>query len=269
MDFTFDREPIAGKPVSVIIPVNGAAAELPALLETTHKVLASLKRPSEILVVHEGAGAAAVEQLRGRIPELKGIVSEAGSGEGGAVAAGLAAAAYPLVFLLPADCGVAPSVLPKFLEKIDEVDIVAGVRKGLSRWDRFRTGGSGWWLYGVTLTDVACPVRLYRRSLFADWPLQAKSGYVHIEIAAKANFCGALMAEAEVEALPAPAAPAGGDGAWADLRRVFLNPKFRYRAPEQPATTPAAAAAGHTPAPAKTRDIAEALPHHPDTLRGD
>jgi dolichol-phosphate mannosyltransferase len=228
MKVNLDREPLADKPVSIVITAYQNAGQLPALLEQARAVLAILKQKGEIILVDDGStDGTAVEAAdwKMRFPELTVLRQETHEGEGNAVRIGIGAARHPLVFTLPANCATPPSVLPRFLEHINEVDLVAGVRQGLSRWQRFRQGGSGWWLFGVTLSDVACPVRLYRRSLLGRWPIQAQGPFVHIELAAKLNFCDALMTEVEIEGA-ARRDSAGEPSSWSDLRRIFFRPSF-------------------------------------------
>lgn len=228
MDVDLQREPIATKGISVVITATKDVPGLAELLEHLSRVLSALKRPCEVLLVEESGRAFASSDVvawKSRCPELSVLPCETPSGEGGATRAGLVAVSQPLVFMLPANSGVTPDVLPRFLERIDSADLVAGVRKGTTRWQRFRQGGSGWWLFGVHLQDIACPVRLYRRTVLGRWPLQSQGPFIHEEIVAKLNFCGALMAEVEIDGA-ADRGVTGDRSAWRDLRRLFFRPVF-------------------------------------------
>jgi glycosyltransferase involved in cell wall biosynthesis len=80
-------------------------------------------------------------------------------------------------------------------------------------------------LFGVRYHDVACPVRLMRREIFARIPIQSNSGFAHVEVLAKANFLGHLMSEEVPLNVPPPA-----HGDWRYLLRdgmeVFRHPDF-------------------------------------------
>jgi hypothetical protein len=91
-------------------------------------------------------------------------------------------------------------------------------------------------LFGLRYHDVACPVRLIRREIFARIPIQSEGSFVHVEILAKANFLGHLMAEE----VPLPLGPrADGDGfalVWRDAKRLMQNPDFGPAVLPAPAT---------------------------------
>lgn len=235
MNLSFERDPIASQPISILVPVHNSGERVRAFLDEAKKAIGSLAQPCELLVIDEGSTddtARFVEEKAAQFPEVKLLRQPSFSGEGHAVREGLAAAQHPLVFVLPLRAGISPNVLPQFLAEIDAVDCVAGVREGLGRWQRFRSGGSGWWLFGVRLADAACPVRLYRKSVFR-WPLQSNGPFVHIEIAAKANFAGCLMSEVNLPAVRADGLLAGEPNGWRELNRLFNWPRFQAKSTDR------------------------------------
>jgi glycosyltransferase involved in cell wall biosynthesis len=89
-------------------------------------------------------------------------------------------------------------------------------------------------LFGLRYHDVACPVRLVRRDIFARIPIQSDSTFAHVEVLAKANFLGYYMAE-EVPLDISPQAYAG------DLAAIRRDGKQVFRRPDfGPAVLPAA-----------------------------
>ena len=99
--------------------------------------------------------------------------------------------------------------------------------------------------FGVRNRDVLCPYRLIRREIFARIPIQSNGPFAHIEILAKANFLGCIMAEDVAlgdVGRPVKAEPRDGPGEhfFKDCRRVFDRPDFGpifVPTPEKPATT--------------------------------
>jgi glycosyltransferase involved in cell wall biosynthesis len=90
-------------------------------------------------------------------------------------------------------------------------------------------GHLGWLVvrivFGLRTRDVFCPFRLMRRSIFARIPIQSDGPFVHVEILAKANFLGCVLAE-ELP-LAVPAGPIRGrETLWRDGLRVFRKPDF-------------------------------------------
>jgi glycosyltransferase involved in cell wall biosynthesis len=99
----------------------------------------------------------------------------------------------------------------------------------LPGWLGWRRYG-GWLLarlfFALRYHDVACPVRLMRRDIFARIPIQSDSAFAHVEVLAKANFLGQMMTEEVPLDITPP--PYAGDWPrlWRDGRRVFSHPDF-------------------------------------------
>jgi glycosyltransferase involved in cell wall biosynthesis len=99
----------------------------------------------------------------------------------------------------------------------------------------------GWFLTRVVFAlrhhDVTCPFRLFRRGILARIPIQSNTAFAHVELLAKANFLGHMMAE-EVPIAVRPGPYRGDFGKmWREGRRVFDHPDFG------PPVLPAAGAA--------------------------
>jgi glycosyltransferase involved in cell wall biosynthesis len=81
-------------------------------------------------------------------------------------------------------------------------------------------------LFALRYHDVASPVRLMRKDIFARIPIQSDSSFAHVEVLAKANFLGHLMGEE----VPLPLAPRRYRGdlgvLWRDGKRLFNEPDF-------------------------------------------
>ena len=170
--------------------------------------------------------AARAEALLDRFPRLEVLRHETPRGVGGAVRTALAAAKQPLFFYTLCDPRYRPDDLPRLLAVIDPVHLVGGYRAGRPVPVFWRTVGMltrvlcrivfgaaptplpGWlgvnghaaWLlarvlFAVRNRDVLCPYRLVRREIFARIPLQSDGPFVHVEVLAKANFLGCILAE--------------------------------------------------------------------------
>ena len=236
MTVNLDRNPIAGSPISAIVPAFQAAAEIASVVESLAGELDKLKRNYEVLVIDDASTdntAARAEELTKRFPKLRLVRNEASLGYGPTLSKGIATAQHPLLFAFPADGSVKATALPKMLAAIDEVDIVCGVRQPHPSGAARNVGWLAYFLFGLWLHDVSCPVRLYRRTVFDRLPIQSKGTFAEVEILAKANFLESLMVEVEVEwqATAASKWPSVGG----DARRLFLYPKFIYSAKSEQA----------------------------------
>jgi glycosyltransferase involved in cell wall biosynthesis len=222
MSFTWEREPIRTAPLSVVVTVPTAAGALEPTLDPLLNHLKRLGNDFEVLVCPEGGpeGRPAVSEGLTAVT----VVTPEKPGHGAALKAGLKAARHPLVFTFPATGEYDAADLAQFLERIDRCDLVCGIRRGLSRWTRWRWGFWPYLLFGVSVRDATCPVRLYRREIFKRIPIQSSSGFAEVEILAKANFLERIFDEVEIAWKPGPVSVDRGTAR--DLRRLFNHPDF-------------------------------------------
>jgi glycosyltransferase involved in cell wall biosynthesis len=205
-----ELRPIANEPISVVLPTWNEEAALAELVTGWATYLDSLGRDYELLVVDDastdrtGPLLDALAQQFGRVQPLR---HDTHQGLGAALRTGIAAARHPLLFYTDGDSAHQPADFRLLLDEIDKVHLVSGVRRGVAVRDRGRWGARAYrwftrWIFGVRLLDVDCPFKLFRRSIFARIPIQAKGPFVHAEMVAKANFLGCLITEVPLPEQP-------------------------------------------------------------------
>jgi glycosyltransferase involved in cell wall biosynthesis len=256
-------------PVCVVLPVHNPADRLPAVVADWRTALAKLGRPAELVIVDDGSTPAieldGVRVLRHDSRRGFGACLRTALAATDQPLVATAALDYPYT---PADL----AALIEHLETEQEViagrmtpSLACGSRggrpaplvwravgvlyRGLARvccgfhperprgWlglRGHRHSWLGWLLFANPLTDPDSAFRLYRRELFALFPLQADGDFVHTEVVAKASFCTKLVAE--VPLTPGPAAVPAAD--WAGWRWVFLRPEFTPQLPLVEPTRP-------------------------------
>ncbi len=268
--------PIASQPLTVALLAHNDAAHVEELASAWAAHLDGLGRDYQLLIVDDGSAdgtAGRAEALRDKFPRLEVLRHDAPRGVGAALRTAVEAAKQPLFFYTLCDPRYRPDDLPRVMQPIDSVHLVTGYRAGRPVPAAWRALGlmarvfcrvvfsaapaplPGWLgrgghsarllarvLFGVRNRDVLCPYRLMRRDIFRRIPLQSDGPFVHVEILAKANFLGCVIAEDVPLGDPgrpvrAEARDGPGEGFWKDFRRVFNQPDFG------PAVVPAAAEA--------------------------
>jgi hypothetical protein len=244
------RPAIASSSISVILFAQAVSTETDDALKAWRQYLDTLGRPCEILLIQEASPLADDATVRS-------FPYEHAHGFCVALTDAIRAAQYPLLVFSSADKQYRPADLESMLKVIDKVDLVTGFRAGgpAPFWrvllDTFLTvfgavvlgipaqkrvswlGARGWgrrwvarWLFGVRVTDPECPFRLARRTLFERLPIQSGGPFVQIEMLAKANHMGCLLAEEPVAWSPPTHSESAAISFGHDARLVFHNPLF-------------------------------------------
>jgi glycosyltransferase involved in cell wall biosynthesis len=254
--------PIAAAPISVVLPAHNAESSLDQVVNDWLAYLDGLQREYEILLIDDGSTDGTgkrAEALAASRPRVRVLGHPTRQGVGAAVRTALAAATHPLLCTVSCDPQYQAADLRLMLDVIDHVDLVSGYRPWEPSPGSLRRLGLAYrWLihtvfgvyappkglpaavarrllarvlFGVRLSDVTCPFRLCRRSIFARIPIQSDGPFVHIEILAKANFLGCIMTEVPIGSRSPrpderPPAQASLREMWADARRVLAHPDF-------------------------------------------
>jgi SAM-dependent methyltransferase len=119
--------------LSLIVPAYNEAERLPSTLRNAAEALPQLAERSEIIVVDDGSSdetTAVAERFPSPVP-LRVIRLPQNRGKGAAVAAGIAAARYPLIAFTDADCPYDLERLRPMLAALqsDAADVAIGARE--------------------------------------------------------------------------------------------------------------------------------------------
>lgn len=163
---------MAGAPeLSIVIPAYNEEESVRDCVLEARGVLASLGRPFEILVVDDGSTDGSLRvltALRKDVPELRVLVFRQNRGQTAAMDAGFAHARGEIVVTLDADMQNDPADIPKLLARMNDFDVVCGVRA--NRRDTFVRKVSSRIANGVrnrltneNITDTGCTLKAFRR----------------------------------------------------------------------------------------------------------
>lgn len=225
--------------VSVVIPCLNEVGSLRELHAQIRAQFTRLQRPAEIIFIDDGSTDGSRELLRelaAEDPACRVIFFRRNCGKAAALQVGFQAARGELVLTLDADLQDDPQEIPRFLEALEQYDVVSG-------WKAKRHDPLGKTLpsklfnatvrnvTGVPLHDMNCGFKGYRRAVVKEITLY---GELHRFIPALAAARGFTVGELVVTHHPRRSGVS--KYGWERLVRGFLDlvtltyiTKFRFR----------------------------------------
>ena len=196
--------------LSLVVPVYNEQDNLPLLFEAINKVMPTMNRTWEVILVDDGSqdnSLAVLNEYAKKDPAHVRVISfRRNFGQTAAIAAGLDYAQGEIIVLLDADMQNDPADIPMMLAKLDEgYDLVSGWRK--SRKDNAITRNFPSMIAnriisrvtGVHLHDYGCTLKAYRRDVLEGFRLY---GEMHRFIPVYAHSVGAKITEMTVNHHP-------------------------------------------------------------------
>lgn len=193
--------------------VRGFVAELPRLTDDY-----------EVIVVDDGSRdrtGEIADRLAAEDSHVKVVHHQMNRGYGGAVISGIRAANKPYVLLCDGDGQFDPKEVELLTVQVPEYDVVVGRR--IRRADHLmrRINGRAWTtlvrvVFGVTIGDVDCGFKLFKREMLEGMELRARGAMISTELMARLAARGAKVKEVGVHHLPRLA----GEQSGANLRVI-------------------------------------------------
>lgn len=202
--------------LTVLAPAHNEEDNIAALVEQIEAALGPTGVAYEILIVDDGSTdttRARLTSLMATRPHLRCVAMTRtppgkGNGQSAAFFAGFRAARGRLVATLDADLQNDPADLPRMLEllRTSGADFVQGDRSHARRDNIVRRIGSivgrafRRWLLGDTIRDTGCSLRILKREIAVQLPLQFKG--MHRFIPVTARHLGYTVVEMRVNHRP-------------------------------------------------------------------
>ncbi len=202
--------------LSVIAPAHNEEANVAALVAQIEAAVAPTGIEYEILIVDDGSTDSTrrkLLELMASRPHLRCVAMQKtppgrGNGQSAAFFAGFRAARGRLVATLDADLQNDPADLPKMLDLLRSsgADFVQGDRSHARRDSAVRRMGSivgrafRRWMLGDTIRDTGCSLRIMKREIAVQLPLQFKG--MHRFIPVTARHLGYTVVEMKVNHRP-------------------------------------------------------------------
>jgi glycosyltransferase involved in cell wall biosynthesis len=157
--------------LSVVIPVYDEEASLAPLHAELDAALGGVQGGVEILYVDDGSRDASLARLReiaARDPRVRVVALDGNHGQTAAFEAGFRRARGEVVATLDADGQNDPADLPRLLARLDDADVVNGVRAGrrdglVRRLSSRVANGFRNRMTRESVRDVGCSLRVVRR----------------------------------------------------------------------------------------------------------
>lgn len=175
-----DRDPRTAAPlppleVSIVVPAYNEEENLQPLTSGIRGALTPLGVSYELIVVDDGSEDQTVrvlQELSCKHPEVHVIRFRRNAGQSAALDAGFKHARGRVVVTLDADLQNDPQDIPILLEKLQDYDVVCGVRQGrqdtwLRRVSSRIANGLRRRVLRDDIADVGCSLRAYRRQCLA------------------------------------------------------------------------------------------------------
>jgi glycosyltransferase involved in cell wall biosynthesis len=182
--------------------------------DIVRKVVEEMRRVTddfEVLVVNDGSRdntGQILERLRGEMPFLRVVHHPRNLGYGAALITGFSNARKDLIFYTDGDGQYDVREIHNLLAQLrPNIDLVNGYK--IKRSDPLHRIVIGdlyrrtmRWIFRLSIRDVDCDFRLFRRHVFEKISLESKSGVICVEMAKKFQLAGFRMVEIPVSHYP-------------------------------------------------------------------
>lgn len=204
--------------LTVSLPAYNEAANIKDMIGLVRDQIGPFTDDLEIIVVNDGSSDATGEIVRGASeddPRIRLIEHETNLGYGAAVRDGVWAAGKEFIFFTDSDRQFDLREVGRFIERLDEADMVIGYRHPRSDpWHRVLFGHGWSWLvnllFGYVARDVDCAFKLFRRAIIEQVHVESTGATFSAEFLVKVKRAGFGIAEEPVTHRPRPAGEATG-----------------------------------------------------------
>lgn len=198
--------------LSIFFPAYNEEGNIVLTVKKAEKVLENLKIKNwEIIIVNDGSSDKTGEKAEILAKEDKNIrvINQPNGGYGMALRSGYYHAKYPYIVYTDSDGQFDFSEVTKFIEKIDEADLVIGYR--IKRSDPFirLIFAKGWAIslyvfFGFWLKDVDCGFKMINKKVLEKIPPleSTRGGMINAELVIKARNAGFNIAQVGVNHYP-------------------------------------------------------------------
>lgn len=196
--------------ISVFLPSHNEEGNVERVVRSYLAELPRVADDYEVIVVDDGSKdrtGEIAERLAAEDSHVKVVRHPVNRGYGGAVISGIRAATMPYVLLCDGDGQFDPADLERLTPFVPEYDVVAGRRAHRADPLMRRINGKAWTtlvrvLLGITITDIDCGFKLFKREKLDGMELRAHGAMISTELMARVAGRDAKVKEVDVQHLP-------------------------------------------------------------------
>jgi glycosyltransferase involved in cell wall biosynthesis len=197
--------------ITAFFPAYNDQHTIEGIVRTTAEEIGKVTNDFEILVVNDGSKdqtGVILDRLAQELPYLRVIHHNKNMGYGNALISGFRSAGKDLIFYTDGDGQYDVREIHKLLAKLaPDIDLVNGYKiRRADAWYRIWLGTlyrlAMNRLFKLSIRDVDCDFRLFRRYIFQRISLESPSGLICVEMAKKFELAGFRMTEVPVSHYP-------------------------------------------------------------------
>jgi glycosyltransferase involved in cell wall biosynthesis len=197
--------------LTAFFPAYNDRHTIESIVRTAAQEMRKVTDDFEVLVVNDGSKdetGAILDRLKNELPFLRVIHHERNLGYGAALITGFANAKKDIIFYTDGDGQYDVRELHNLLAELrPNIDLVNGYKVNRAdAWYRIWIGATYRramrWVFRLSIRDVDCDFRLFRRYIFEKISLESRSGVICVEMAKKFEQAGFRMVEVPVSHYP-------------------------------------------------------------------
>jgi glycosyltransferase involved in cell wall biosynthesis len=197
--------------LTAFFPAYNDQHTIEGIVRTAAEEMRRVTEDFEVLVVDDGSKdetPTILDRLAAEVSYLRVIHHERNMGYGAALISGFTNARKDLIFYTDGDGQYDVREMHNLLAQLQpNIDLVNGYKvKRADAWYRILIGATYRramrWAFNLSIRDVDCDFRLFRRYIFETISLESRSGVICVEMAKKFERAGFQMAEVPVSHYP-------------------------------------------------------------------
>ncbi len=197
--------------LTAFFPAYNDQHTIEGIVRTAAEEIRKVTDDFEVLVVDDSSKddtGSMLDRLAKELPYLRVIHHERNLGYGAALISGFKNARKDLIFYTDGDGQYDVREFPNLLAHLGpNIDLVNGYKvKRADAWYRIWIGAcyrrAMRWAFRLSIRDVDCDFRLFRRYIFDTISLESRSGVICVEMAKKFEQAGFRMVEVPVSHYP-------------------------------------------------------------------